>query len=193
MTMKNILILNGHPVKDSYNSALTEAYKQGAESGHFNVSRLNIRDLKFNPNLEFAYKERMEMEADIKLAIDQIKHADHIVWVYPMWWYGMPALLKGFIDRTFLPDIAFKSRDGKLPEKLFKGKTARIIITSDTPRWYDYLFMKSPALNQLKKGTLEFSGIKPVKVSYISPIKDSNQKFRENWLEKITLLGKEGK
>ena len=188
-TMKTILIINGNPVKDSYCCALANSYEQGAKLGKFNVSRINIGELKFNPNLEFGYNKRMIMEPDIVNAINQIKQADHIVWIYPMWWYGAPALLKGFIDRTFLPDIAFKARRGKLPEKLLKGKSARIILTSDTPRWFDFLFMKSPAINQLKKGTLNFSGIKHVRVTYISPIKNSTEEFRTKWLEKVRLLG----
>ena len=108
-----------------------------------------------------------------------------------MWWYGYPALMKGFIDRTFLPGMTFEPIEGKvLPKKLLKGKTGRIIITADTPKWYHSLFMKSPAINQFKKGTLEFCGISPVKVTYISPIKGSNVLFKENWLQKIALLGK---
>lgn len=191
--MKNVLLINGHPVKDSFNFALANSYKQGAELGEFNVSSINIRELDFNPNLVFGYNKRMEMEPDIKNAINQIKHADHLVWIFPMWWYGVPALLKGFIDRTFLPDIAFRSRNGKLPEKLLKGKTARIIMTSDTPRWFDFLFMKSPAINQLKKGTLGFSGISPVRVTYISPIKNSSDKVRKRWIKKVNLLGRKGR
>jgi len=70
-----------------------------------------------------------------------------------------------------------------------KGKPARIIITADTPKWYNYLFMKSPDINQFKKGILEFCGISPVKVTYISPVKNSNIDYREMWLEKISLLG----
>jgi len=49
--------------------------------------------------------------------------------------------------------------------------------------------MKSPAINQFKKGTLEFCGISPVKVTYVSPIKSPSVDYREKWLEKITLLG----
>jgi putative NADPH-quinone reductase len=99
--------------------------------------------------------------------------------------------MKGFIDRTFLQGITYEPKEGKsLPKKLLKGKTARIIITADTPKWYDSLFMKSPTINQFKKGTLEFCGISPVKVTYISLIKGSKNNYRENWLNKITLLGK---
>ncbi|KIX19877.1 NAD(P)H dehydrogenase [Flavobacterium sp. 316] len=188
--MKEILIINGHPNKESYNFSLAEAYKKGAKTTNANIEQINICDLQFNPNLEFGYQKRTELEPDLLNAIEKIKKANHIVWVFPMWWYGYPALMKGFIDRTFLPGIAYEYLENKaLPKKLFKGKTARIIITTDTPRWYDYLFMKSPALNQLKRGTLQFCGINPVKTTYISIIKNSTISFREKWLSKVYLLG----
>ena len=120
-----------------------------------------------------------------------IKKANHIVWIFPMWWYGYPAQLKGFIDRTFLPGITYEPIAGKpFPKKLLKGKSARIIITSDTPKWYDRFFMGRPAINQFKKGTLKFCGISPVKVTYIAPLKGSNLEFRKKWLKQVSLLGK---
>jgi putative NADPH-quinone reductase len=98
--------------------------------------------------------------------------------------------MKGFIDRTFLPGITFQPiNENSIPEKLLKGKTGRIIITADTPKWYDTLFMKSPAINQFKKGTLEFCGLSPVKVTYISPIKSLDINYRQDWLRKMSLLG----
>ncbi|MFT7270151.1 MAG: NAD(P)H dehydrogenase (quinone), partial [Roseivirga sp.] len=188
--MKNILVINGNPDKESYNYALSEAYLKGARKTDSNLSQINISELNFNPNLAFGYRKRSELEPDLLEAIKKIKKADHLVWVFPMWWYGYPALMKGFIDRTFLPGITFETIPGKaLPRQLLKGKTARIIITADTPKWYNYLFMKSPAINQFKKGTLEFCGVSPVKVTYISPIKSSTKDNREKYIEKISLLG----
>ena len=189
--MKQVLIINGHPDKESFNNALSEAYIKGASNTETTLTQINIAELEFNPNLKFGYRKRMELEPDLVNAIDKIKKADHIVWVFPMWWYGYPALMKGFIDRTFLPGITYQPIEGKpLPEKLLKGKSARLIITADTPKWYDYLIMKSPAINQFKKGTLQFCGINPVKVTYISPIKNSNPDFRKKWLDKVFNLGK---
>ncbi len=188
--MKQILIINGNPDKQSFNYALSEAYKESASKTNAVISQINISDLDFNPNLEFGYRQRTELEPDLIDAIEKIKKANHIVWVFPMWWYGYPALMKGFIDRTFLPGITFETVEGKaIPNKLLKGKTARIIITADTPKWYDYLFMKSPTINQFKKGTLEFCGISPVKVTHIAPIKNSSLEFRNKWLNKVSLLG----
>ncbi|MBB4119109.1 putative NADPH-quinone reductase [Mesonia hippocampi] len=188
--MKQVLVINGHPDKESFNYALAEAYVKGANKTGAILSQINISELKFDPNLKFGYRKRMELEPDLIDAIDKIKKADHIVWVFPLWWYSFPALMKGFIDRVFLPGITYQPIEGKpFPKKLLKGKTAHIIITADTPKWYNFLVMKNPAINQLKKGTLQFCGVNPVKVTYIATIKNSGASFRKKWLEKIAVLG----
>lgn len=188
--MKKVLIINGHPDKESFNWALAESYKKGAISGSALVETINLTELNFDPNLKYGYRIPYELEPDLQMAIKKIKEAEHLVWVFPMWWYGIPALLKGFIDRTFLPGITFKYQKGKLfPDKLLKGKTARIIVTADTVSWYNSLVMKNPAINQFKKGTLEFCGVKPVKVTYLAEVKDSTEKQRIQWLAKVNQLG----
>lgn len=188
--MRQVLIINGHPDKQSYNYALSEAYKSGANKTNAIIDTINISELDFNPNLRFGYRQRTELEPDLKDAIDKIKKADHIVWFFPLWWAGLPALMKGFIDRTFLPGITFEFIEGKAaPIGLLKGKTSRIIITTDTPKWYDYIVMKRPVIKQFKKGTLEYCGIGPVKVTYISPIISSTLDARNKWLKKVIKLG----
>ncbi|WP_066756209.1 NAD(P)H-dependent oxidoreductase [Crocinitomix algicola] len=189
--MKKILIINGHPDKESYNYALADAYINGAKKAGAEVRQINIADLKFNPNLAYGYRKRTNHEPDLVDSLEKIKEADHLVWVFPMWWYGYPALMKGFIDRVFLPGLTFDYVKGSpFPKGLLKNKTARIIITSDTPYWYNKLFMGNPTINQFKKGTLKFCGIKPVKVTYIATIKNSKDRFRAKWLQKVTDLGK---
>lgn len=188
--MKRVLIINGHPDKESFNYALSEAYNAGARSTNAIIEQINIADLDFDPNLKFGYRQRMEQEPDLVDSMEKSKKADHIVWIFPIWWYGYPALMKGFIDRAFLPGIAFEYVDGKpFPKKLLKGKTARIIVTADTPLWYNKLFMKNPAVNQVKKGTLQFCGINPVKVTYLATINSSNEARRKKWLKKVYTLG----
>ena len=190
-SMKHILLINGHPDKESFNHALAASYKRGASETEAVIEEITITDLNFNPNLKFGYRKRTELEPDLQEALTKIKKANHIVWFFPVWWAGYPAIMKGFIDRTFLPGITFQPIEGKpFPEKLLKGKTARLIITSDTPSWYDYLFMKRPAIRQFKKGTLEFCGIKPVKTTFLSTIKNSSPEQRNKWLEKVYTLGK---
>jgi len=188
--MKNILIINGHPNKDSLNLALAEAYFKGAETSGSKVSIINISELAFNINLEYGYRQRVELEPDLIRSLALIKQADHLVWIHPVWWGGMPAIMKGFIDRLFLPGIAFKYKENSLWwDKLLTGKTARIITTLDQPSWYYRLAYGRPSINQLKKSVLKFCGIKPVKVTYFGIVKTANEETRKQWINKVYQLG----
>ena len=139
--MKKTVIINGHPNKDSFNFGIAEAYRSGAMEAGAEVKEIVITDLNFNPNLQFGYQKRMELEPDLLKAWEIIQWADHLVWIHPVWWGGFPALMKGFIDRLFLPGMAYKYRENSVWwDKLLKGKTAHIITTLDQPGWYYRLF-----------------------------------------------------
>ena len=189
--MKNILIINCHPNKDSFNFAIAEAYKNGALQNGTNVKEILIADLQFNPSLQFGYQKRTVLEPDLLDAWEKIQWANHLVWVCPVWWGGLPAIAKGFIDRLFLPGFAFQYRENSVWwDKLLKGKTAHIITTLDQPSWYYWFAYGRPSINQLKKATLEFCGIKPVKVSYFGVIKTATDEARTKWLIEIEKMGK---
>ena len=191
---KKILIINGHPNKESLNFGLAESYKKGALESNAKVQEIIISNLKFNPNLEFGYQKRTELEPDLLNAWEKIKWADHLVWVHPVWWGGLPAITKGFIDRLFLPGFAFQYKENSLFwDKLLNGKTAHIITTLDQPSWYYWLVYGRPSVNQLKKCTLQFCGINQVKVSYFGIIKKSNERTRQKWISTIEKLGKQNK
>lgn len=192
--MKNIVIINGHPNKDALNSALVKAYIQGAKQSETEIREITIADLEFNPNLQYGYRKRMDLEPDLINAWEMILWADHLVWVHPVWWGGLPALMKGFIDRLFLPGMAFKYRtDSIFWDRLLKGKTGHIITTLDQPGWYYRLIYGRPSVNQLKKSTLQFCGVTPVKVSYIGIVKTADENLRIKWIEKMRGWGKENR
>lgn len=188
---KKILIVNGHPNKDSLNFALADAYKKGAIASNAEVQEIIIRDLQFNPNLEFGYQKRTELEPDLLAAWEKIKWAEHIVFVYPIWWGGLPAVMKGFFDRLFLPGLAFAYRENSVWwDKLLTGKSAHMIVTMDTPYWYFRFVYGNPGINQLKKNTLEFCGIKPVKVTVFSPIRNMKPDVLKKYLAKTEESGR---
>lgn len=192
--MKKILIINGHPNAESFNFGIAESYKNGALASGAQVETITIADLHFNPILKFGYQKRTELEPDLLESWEKIKKADHLVWIHPVWWGGLPAITKGFIDRLFLPGMAFQYRENSVWwDKLLKGKTAHIITTLDQPGWYYRFAFGRPSVNQLKKSTLEFCGIKPVKVNYIGIIKKSTEEQRKKWLEKVYNFGLQNK
>lgn len=188
--MQKILIINGHPNPDSFNYGIAAAYKKGALAKGAEVKEIVVADLNFNLNLKFGYQKRTDLEPDLLDALEKIKWCEHMVWIHPVWWGGLPAMLKGFIDRVFLPGFVFQYRENSVWwDKLLTGKSARIITTLDQPSWYYWLMFGRPSVNQLKKSTLEFCGVKPVKVSYVGPIRNSTAEFRAEQLKKIEQLG----
>ena len=191
--MKNILIIQGHPGKDSLCASLARMYFAEAEKSGYHVKLLELNELKFDLSLHVSYKSEQKLEPDLVLAQKYILEAEHLVFVFPNWWGMMPALLKGFIDRTFLPGFAFKYREkSPLPEKLLKNKTARIIITMDSPSWYYKWFRNAPGLNALKKGTLEFCGISPVSSTLLGPVRKAPKERIVSYLETVKVLGSKG-
>lgn len=188
---KKILIIQGHPDSRSFNHALHMSYRQGALESHAEVKEIFVSEMSFNPNLSFGYRERTELEPCLIEAQEKIKWSEHIVVFYPVWWGSVPAILKGFFDRVFLPGFAFKKRENSLWwDKLLVGRTAHIIATMDQPPWFYAFFNHAPSTHAIKRLTFEFCGIRPVKTTSIGPIRLSSDKFRQKWLNKIKEMGR---
>ncbi len=189
--MKKILIINGHPKKDSFCNALSDAYRSAASAAGNDVIQLNLYDLEFDPNLKNGYSRKNKTERDLEFAQDKITWAEHIVIVHPVWWGSVPAVLKGFFDRTLLPGFAFKYRENSVFwDKLLMGKSGHVIYTIDTPVWIYKYFYGQPSVKQVKDRVLGFCGVEPVKVTGIGPIRKSQTEFREKWIERIGAFGK---
>lgn len=183
--MENMLIIQGHPNKLSFCHALAEKYLKNAKYNE-SVELINLIDLKFDPILRGNFKDSQLLEPDLIELQKKILWATHIVWIYPLWWGAQPALLKGFIDRVFLPGFAFKYSSGNgFPEKLLKGRTSEIITTLDTPVWFYKWFLGSPGLKVMKTSILSFCGIKTTKVTLLGPVRGSSEALRNKWLRKL--------
>lgn len=105
----------------------------------------------------------------------------------------MPALLKGFFDRVFLPGFAFKyHKSDPWWDRLLAGRTGRLIITTDAPWWWNKFVLWDPAIRVLKKTILEFCGVKPVRVTQFDEIKNRKPQQIEAHLLKAHDLGAKG-
>ena len=187
---KKILVILGQPQRHSYGAALAQAYVEGAKAAGAQVKEIYLGDLKFNPVGAMSLAHPAEIEPDLLDAQAAIKWADHLVFVYPIWWGTIPALLKGFIERVFLPGFAVNFRDNS-PwwDKLLTGRSARLIVTLNTPSWvYRWVFGR-PGHNTMKKTILEFCGIRPVRITEVGPMKNSTEIKRKRWLEQVRSLG----
>ena len=188
---KRILVVLGHPNSDSFCGAIANSYMEGAKAAGHEVQRIAVGDLSFDPVLHQGYHTVQELEPDLVAGQAAITWAQHVVFVYPIWWGAMPALLKGFIDRIFLPGFAFKYRKGSpLWDRLLTGRSAHLLVTMDTPPWYYRWVFRMPGHHQMKRTILEFSGIKPVAISSFGPIKSSSPQKREKWLARARAYGR---
>jgi len=189
--MKKILVILGHPSTESFSASLTDKYCEGAEDSSNEIRRINISELDFAPFLENGYSKEQTIEPDILKAQEDIKWSDHLVFVYPTWWATPPALLKAFIERTLLPDFAFKYKKRKIVawDKFLTDKSARIISTMDAPPLFYKWIIGDPGYKMMKD-ILNFCGIKPVFKTYFGSVKMSSDPVRKAWLQKSYNVGK---
>ncbi|WP_194540016.1 NAD(P)H-dependent oxidoreductase [Paenibacillus sp. JZ16] len=189
--MKKVLIIQGNPIANSYGSLLAEVYARGAAESGAEVRELVLAELEFDLNLSGGYEGKQPLEPDLQKAQELISWADHLVFVYPNWWGGMPALLKGFIDRVFLPGFAFKYRkNSPLPEQLLKGKTARLIVTMDSPYVYYRFYLGQPGHQMMKHSILKFCGVGSVRATNITQLRKMPEVARKQWLERVHRMGR---
>ena len=181
----------GHPAKESLAGSLAAAYIEGAEAAGNEVRIIDLARIDFDPVLRSGYRGEQPLELDLVAAQESITWAEHLVFVYPLWWGAMPAVLKGFIDRIFLPGFAFKYRkDSPLWDRLLKGRSAQLLICMDTPRWYYRLVYRNSGHILMSRNILKFCGIKPVKVKTFGPVRRSRAENREKWLVSAEKLGR---
>ncbi|MEK7509648.1 MAG: NAD(P)H-dependent oxidoreductase [Patescibacteria group bacterium] len=193
---KKIFLLLGHPDTRGMCGQLADAYEEGAKEGKHELVRMNIGEMQFDPILHKGYREIQELEPALKEFQKNIQWADHFVVIHPVWWVGMPAGLKGLFDRAWLPGSAFryiKTQTGERTifwHRLFRGKTARIIVTSGTAPWL-VRFLPGNVNAQLRWGILWFAGFS-VRTTWYGPAENVPEERKHKWLGNIHALGRRG-
>lgn len=189
---RKILVLDGHPAKDSFCGALAESYAEAAKGKGNEVRRVALSSLAFDTDLgTSSFRDTKPWEPDLEAFFADLEWCDHLVLTHPLWWGGMPAKLKGLIDRVFLPGKTFKYVKGKaFPEKLMQGRTSEVLVTSDTPGWYFRFIYGSGIRKQTKHQILDFCGLKMTGYHWFSPIRGSADDARAKMLERAASLGR---
>lgn len=194
MKSKKIFVLLGHPDNDSLNGAMAEAYVRGARSAGHEVRVTRIADMKFDPILHKGYKVIQAYEPDLHKFQEDVKWSEHFVTVYPVWWSDMPALMKGLIDRAWMPGFAFNTRKGLIPGwyRRLKGRSARVVVTSDQHQFILW-FLFGGNINNYVRGVLRFSGFAPVSRNWFCGLHTMTPKKAQHLINKMEKLGKKGK
>ncbi len=180
--MKNILILNAHPVNGSFCDAISRTYFGSAKEAGNSVQLVNVRDLDFDIN----FLSARELEEDEILNQRKlIAWANEVVIVTPNWWSGVPAIFKGYIDRVFVSSFAFEYGANGMPKGLLTGKSAFVYITQDSPCFWTKLFVGDPLWKMINRGVLKFCGFNVKGHKIFSVVRKSSDKKREDWLKEV--------
>lgn len=186
------LIIYAHSNKDSLNHAIVENVMKGLKEAKRKFELIDLYAEKFDPVLVIdAQHKRRDLIHDpyTEKYRKKIEQADQLIFIYPIWWYGVPAILKGFFDRVFVSGFAFQYH-GKLPNGLLKNKSAWVIYTIDSPSFFIRLFRKDAEWIVVRDAILKFCGIKNIKRTRLTSVKHSTYESRQKWLHKIYQLAK---
>jgi putative NADPH-quinone reductase len=138
-----------------------------------------------------SFKSHGDQEPDLVRVRGLIAGAKHLVWVYPNWWGTMPALLKGFIDRTLVTGFAFRYRgESGMVDGLLQGKTSRMLVSMDGPSWWYRLAMGAGGDRAMLHSTLRFCGIHPLRPWHAHSLRGLGKKAPEYWIDRARDLGR---
>jgi putative NADPH-quinone reductase len=144
-----VLVLYAHPVETSYVAALHRAVVEALRAGGHEVDDCDLYAEEFNPVLSRAERMGYHTVPDncrpVADYVARLQRADALVLVYPVWNFGMPAMLKGFLDRVFLPEVSFRIRNGRVEGALhnirhliavttYGADRVRAFVVGDPPR-----------------------------------------------------------
>ena len=194
-----ILVVIGTPLANSLNHALASAYVEAArpEGADVDVIDLAIDPIPAHPSTRGELRTPRQghddapLDAHVADYIARVEAADHLVLLFPQWWGTYPAALKSWLDRVLLSGTAFSYRStGRGWDKHLTGRTARIVMTMDSPGWWNRGFYRDAAVVALKNATLWYCGIRTLGVMRVPEVRHATP---DRLARAIATLGRLGR
>ncbi|MEM7499066.1 MAG: NAD(P)H-dependent oxidoreductase [Pseudomonadota bacterium] len=153
-----LLVVYCHPDPESYCAAVRDRAVAGARAAGHEVDLLDLYGEGFDPVMSCeerrGYHTPVANEAPVAEHIARLKAAEGLVFVYPTWWYGQPAMLKGWLDRVFVPGVAFEMPEPNAPIRggLRNIRVVGAVSTLGSPWWWWSIPMLAPGRRILLTG-----------------------------------------
>ena len=144
-----VLVIFCHPVETSYNAALHKEVVAGLKQAGHDVDDCDLYAEGFNPVMSreerLGYHEVPDNQLPVKGYVDRLMRAEALVFCFPTWCFGMPAMLKGYFDRLLMPGVAFDLSDPQnVKPSLTHIKRIAAVVTYGRPRWTAWLMGDPP-------------------------------------------------
>ncbi|MBX3270546.1 MAG: NAD(P)H-dependent oxidoreductase [Sandaracinaceae bacterium] len=188
--MTHATLLLGHADDRSFNTALARAYADGLESAGVEVESFQLSTLAFDPVLRVGHAGEQPLEPDLLRVKGSVERARHLVFAFPTHWASAPAVVRGLVDRLFLPGWAFRYEGAALPTGLLAGRSARVIATMDAPWWWYALSYRRALHATMGGATLEFCGVRPTRFTTVHHVRALDATARAARIERLRAQGR---
>ncbi len=187
--MPRVLVIFAHPLDDSLSAAAHGRAVEALAAAGWEVDDCDLYAEGFDPVLTAeerrSYHDTTLNTAPVQGYVDRLRAADAIVFVFPVWNFGYPAILKGFFDRVFLPGVSFALSDGKLTPCLDNIRKIAAVTTYGASRWIAVL-AGDPPRRHIRRAVWGLT--RPDKTRYIA-LYDMNNATRAGcttFLDRVT-------
>ncbi|WP_308638620.1 NAD(P)H-dependent oxidoreductase [Paenibacillus silvisoli] len=185
----NHLIIVAHPNPGSFNHAIAETVTRALQAKGHEVTVRDLYALKFEAVLsmgDFQALRSGDIPSDIRAEQELITKADVMTWIYPIWWTGLPAIMKGYVDRVFAYGYAYQyGKDGSI-EKLLTGKKGFVVNTHGTPTdIYEGIGMLGALRSTLDTGIFDFCGIETAGHLFFGSVPQVDDEARKGMLKQV--------
>ena len=185
-----ILVILGHPNKASFSHAIATTVVETLRRNGHDVVFHDLYAENYDPMLSAKeIPQDADIPSDIKQYCSEISAAEGIIIVHPDWWGQPPAILKGWIDRTMRPGIAYRFDEGDsgegVPKGLLNAKVAMVFTTSNTPMKREQEVFGDPLETIWKNCIFGLCGIDNYYRRNFSVIVTSTEEQRKAWLKEV--------
>ncbi|MCL2042294.1 MAG: NAD(P)H-dependent oxidoreductase [Bacteroidales bacterium] len=181
-------IIFAHPWHGSFNKAILDTVTAELQSRPVSYQVIDLNKDNFNPAMTerelslFAKGE--SSDPLVSKYQNMLKDTENLIFIFPFWWSGVPAILKGFFDKVMLKNFAYTATSSGLKGKLTHIQSATVIVTGQAPKWHVKYFRGNPIQKTLIGATLKTIGVKKAKWLYCSDVYGAPEK-RERFLSKV--------
>lgn len=184
--MKTIIF--AHPWEKSYNQAILNTVIEGFEENKIPYQIIDLYKDEFNPVLSkkelSLFSKGETTDFLVKKYQKMLLETEELIFIFPVWWYDLPAILKGFMDKVMLKKFSYVEGKFGLTGQLTHIKKATVITTAQSPKWYLKLAAGNLIQGTFIKATLKSIGIRQAKWLHLGQISSITKEKRTSFLEK---------
>ncbi|MGA9637624.1 NAD(P)H-dependent oxidoreductase [Flavobacterium sp.] len=189
--MKVVIVFN-HPYDGSFCNAILQSVINGLTKGNHQIDLIHLDKDNFNPVMTAgdlkAFRDKKPIDPKVIEYNNKIKNADHLVFIFPIWWELMPAMTKGFVDKVIFPGVAYdytNKENTRMKPLWYNLKGVTMITTMNTPNWLYRIFFGNAIKKAMIMGTFWKIGLKNRKWISFDQVKQVTVDKRKKWLTEL--------